>query len=329
MARPLRPDLRVRTAIRVFGVLAKLGVLPTDIGALPLARRQAMRPPRFLQRRPPSGLDIVDREVSGRDGAVSVRVYRVTHAAEPQPVVAYFHGGGWVSGGPDDSHYLCAQLAWEAGMTVVSVAYRLSPEHPFPAALHDCYDAVCWLAENGADLGTDPGRIAVAGDSAGGNLAAATCLLARRLGRPRIAFQALLYPSLDATLSTPAMASFTGPGLTREMVDTVVAHYVGGAERSDELVSPLLVDDVSGLPPALVVTADLDILRDDGRLYAERLAAAGVPVRYTNYLGTLHGFFSNPRLARAEPQARSELVQQLIAALGPKPNLDGPAVSGR
>lgn len=308
-------DLRLRIVARVFKLVAKLHVMPDDLGALPLAKRQAMRTPRLLVRAPAADVRRSDREVPGRKDPIPVRIYRRKDATGAQPVVVFLHGGGWVSGCLDDMDYLCSHVAARAGVTVLSVQYRLAPECPYPSALEDCEDALSWVAEHGEEIDVDQTRIAVMGDSAGGNLTAALCLLDSQRARPRVAFQALLYPALDATLSTPGMASFVGMGLTRADVDCVVRHYVGGADRCDPLVSPLLADDLSGQPRTLIMTADLDILRDDGRLYADRLAAAGVPVRYTNYVSTAHGFFSAPRLARSEPQAMAELVQELTSAL--------------
>ena len=310
-----RVDLRLRVVARLFTLISKLHLMPDDLGSLPLAKRQAMRTPRLLVRASAKGVTSSDRELPGRRHAIPVRVYRAGDPSGTQPLVLFVHGGGWVSGCLDDMDYFCTHLAARAQATVVSVAYRLAPEHPYPSALEDCEDALEWVAQHGQELGGDPSRLAVMGDSAGGNLAAALSLLDRRRSQPRISFQALLYPSLDATMSTPAMASYVGMGLTREAVDMVLRHYVGGADRSDPLISPLLAEDLCGQPRTLIQTADLDILRDDGQIYADRLAAAGVPVRYTNYVSTAHGFYSAPRLARAEPQAMSELVQELMAAL--------------
>jgi acetyl esterase/lipase len=167
----------------------------------------------------------------------------------------------------------------------------------------------CWLAAHGEQLGSDPAEITVMGDSAGANLAAAVCLLARREAHAHIRRQIHIYPALDATLSTPSMTA--SAVARRDECNVFYSHYVGAADRTDELISPLLADDLSDLPPCLIITADRDALRDDGRLYAARLRDANVPVRFTNYLGMPHGFLSMPRLCRAAPQALAEIADEL------------------
>lgn len=314
------PDIplgwRVTAAVRLTGGLGRLGILPTarTIHRLPVAKRKATKPAWWMTGPLPAGVHTVESEVPGGEVAVPVRRYHPDGAAGPLPLLLYIHGGGWVTGGLDAAHHLCAQLAAGTRATVVSVDYRLAPESPYPAALADCRSVLCWLAEHGASVGGDPGRLAVAGDSAGGNLAAALCLLARRDGLPMPIAQVLVYPGLDLTLSSPSMVADRQPGLTRADCAAMAAHYLGAAEPRDPLVSPLLAENLAGLPPALIMTADRDVLRDDGRRYADRLAAAGVPVRYTNYLGMPHGFFSMPRLCRSSPQALAEVVQELSAA---------------
>jgi acetyl esterase len=195
----------------------------------------------------------------------------------------------------------------------VSVDYPLAPEHPYPAALDKSYATLCWVAEQAGRLGGDSSRLVVMGDSAGGNLAAALCLLARQDGGPRIERQVLIYPALDATLSTPAMNAATVK--RREECEAFYGYYLGGADPADELVSPLLAADLSELPPATIITAEHDTLRDDGLLYATRLARAGIPVRHTNYLGMPHGFLSMPRICKAAPQAIAEIAQAVSSNL--------------
>jgi len=203
---------------------------------------------------------------------------------------------------------------------VVSVDYRMAPEHRAPKAVHDCVDAVRWLGEHAESLGGNGSRLAVSGDSAGGNLSAIVCQVVRDEGGPPIAHQALLYPATDATLSQPSIVEHAdAPILTRPKIDAFLEHYLGpdGLSADDPLVSPLWATSHADLPPALVQTADLDPLRDEGRLYAERLAAAGVPVRHTNYVGVPHGFASFPGATNIGQQHRAELVGELRRHLYP------------
>jgi acetyl esterase/lipase len=187
--------------------------------------------------------------------------------------------------------------------------HELGPENPFPAALESAYQALSWLSEHGAELGGDPSRIAVMGDSAGGNLAAALCLLAERRSGPRPAAQILIYPALDATLSTPRMRAESAA--RRRECQAFYGYYAGNANFSDELVSPLLAENLERMPQTLVITADHDALCDDGWLYAQRLREAGVSVRYSNYLGAPHGFLSMPRLCNAAAPAIEEVCSEL------------------
>jgi acetyl esterase len=224
-----------------------------------------------------------DRTVPVRDGErIGVRVYRPSGEG-PCPLVVNLHGGGWVIGSLAMAESLCSRLAAGLGAVVVSVDYRLAPEHRFPTAAHDSYDATVWARDHAAELAADGSRLAVVDDSAGGNLAAAVALLARDGGGPAIAAQALLYPPLDLTLSSPSMVeNADAPMLTRADMRAYRDHYLGPhGDPEDPLASPLFAEDLSGLPPALVQTAEFDPLRDDGARYADRLTAAGVPVRYT------------------------------------------------
>jgi acetyl esterase/lipase len=310
-------DIRPRAMLRITNLLAKLHLFqsPEELCKMPYAQRRAAKPAQWLTGPMPSGIRIASQDIDSRGGSMALRIYepRAVNAAH-RPLVVYIHGGGWVSGGLDSSEHLCAHIAAESGAPVVSVDYRLAPEHPYPAALEDCYDALCWAAAHASPLGIDDSRIAVAGDSAGGNLAAALCLLVKHDGGPAIAHQALLYPSLDATLASPSM-SLTDVGPTRNDIHLVLNHYLGGHDPTDPLFSPLFAPDLSDLPPTLIITANGDVLRDDGKRYAARLAEAGVPVRYTNYLGMPHGFVSTPRLCRSARHARAELVHEVHHAV--------------
>ena len=242
-----------------------------------------------------------------------VRVYRPT-ARGPLPVIVYFHGGGFVLGSPSQCDPLCAHLAAEIGALVVSVDYRLAPEHPAPAGINDCIDAVRWLGQSASELGGDPVRMAGGGDSAGGNLSALVAIELRDGGGPALRHQALIYPATDLTQSFPSIREHAdAPILDKPALDAYLAHYLRGSELTsgDPRISPYFVDDLSGLPPALIQTADLDPLRDEGQAYAVRLAKAGVAVRATNYLGAVHGFMSFPGATVVGPQARLELVTEL------------------
>jgi acetyl esterase len=227
-------------------------------------------------------------------GGVPMRVYRP--GDEPAPVLAYFHGGGWVVGSLVSHHGLCATLARLSGCIVCAVDYRLAPEHRFPAAVEDAWSATTWIAENAEAFGGRSGALAVGGDSAGGNLAAICALRARDIGLP-VGLQLLVYPVCDADLETSTYREFAdGHGLTADSMHWFWDHYLpeGTGDRFHPDASPLRARDVSGTAPALVITAECDVLRDEGEAYARRLAEAGVPVTLTRYDGMIHGFFRMP-----------------------------------
>jgi acetyl esterase len=256
-----------------------------------------------------------------RDGEWrTVRIYRPGHPdrdGAPLPVIVYYHGGGYVLGNTRLYDPLCSQLASEVPALVVSVDYRQAPEHRAPQALFDCVDGLRWAHRHARALGADPQRIAVAGDSAGGALATLVCHAAHDEGGPSIAFQALLYPCTDATQSFPSAHQHRfAPVLNAEKIRIFTEHYLGDEiDPKDPRVSAYHRADLTGLPPALVQTADLDPLRDEGLAYADRLAEAGVPVRATNYLRAVHGFLSFPGATTMGEQARHELVTQLRRGL--------------
>jgi acetyl esterase len=227
-------------------------------------------------------------------GPVPLRLYRPAGVAdaEPLPVYVSFHGGGWVMGDLDTHDVVCRQLAAQSGACVVSVDYRLAPEHKFPAAAHDAWAAVRWIVAHAAQLDLDPGRLAVGGESAGATLAAVVALLARDAGAPAIALQVLLYPVTDLAAETRSYAQFAdGYMLTRDAMRWFKAQYLAKPEdAADWRASPLRAPSLAGLPPALIITAGFDPLRDEGEAYAERLRAAGVTVDYVCYGGMIHGF---------------------------------------
>lgn len=241
-----------------------------------------------------------NRTLPGPAGDIPVRVYWPLEAEQALalPVLLLFHGGGFALGDLDTHHKMARYYCQRAGLIVLSVDYRRSPEHPFPAGVEDCYAALCWTAENAGELGGDPARIAVTGDSAGGNLSAVMCLLARQRGGPSIAFQALVYPVVDmrAEATFPSRDAFGAGGyfLSQRDMDWLNGMYYANPdeEARDLRSSPILARDLAGLPPALVITAGLDPLRDEGRAYADRLTQAGVAVRYRCFESTIHGFLS-------------------------------------
>jgi acetyl esterase len=230
--------------------------------------------------------EVTDRTFPGPDGELPVRVYRPS-ADRPLGTLVYFFGGGWTLGGIDTSDGVCRALANAAGCLVVTPGYRRAPEHPFPAAVNDCLAAVSWVAENADALGAD--RIAVGGDSAGGNLAAVVAQQNRDL-----AAQLLVYPNTCYHAATDSLRDNDDRWMfNRHSVDWYWRNYLTAPEDGrDPRVSPLLAPDLSGLPPALVITAEYDPLRDEGERYAEAMLAAGVPVELTRYDGMAHGFFT-------------------------------------
>jgi acetyl esterase len=237
---------------------------------------------------------VEDRKVPGPAGDIPVRIYTpVAAGADALPVLVYFHGGGWVIGDLNTHDALCRSFANEAGCKVVAVDYRLAPEHRFPAAADDCFAVVKWVEKNGSEIGVDATRIAVAGDSAGGNLAAVVSQLALAAKGPRITFQLLIYPVTDTNVDTGSYRdNASGYFLERDGMIWFFDHYLNGADRNDPRVAPLKAQSLAGLPRAYVVTAGFDPLRDEGRAYAEALKAAGVPTEYVNYEGMIHGFFN-------------------------------------
>ncbi|MBO2458472.1 alpha/beta hydrolase [Actinomadura sp. LCR2-06] len=250
-------------------------------------------------------------------GSLPVRIYWPDGDA-PHPVTVFFHGGGFALCGLDSHDRVCRMIASGAGTIVVSVDYRLAPEHPFPAAVEDARAAVAWAHANAAALGGDPARLAVAGDSAGGNLAAVACLAARDEAGPPIAFQALIYPVTDAGQDTPSYREHgEGNFLTATHMRWYWEQYLDDPSHAGHPhASPLRAPDLSGLPPAFVLTAECDPLRDEGEAYAARLAEAGVPVEAHRIEGAFHGFFGLDHVLPAAVEARRLATGALRAALG-------------
>lgn len=263
----------------------------------------------------PAAVEISGTSFGARDGhRVDVRTYRPRHAdGEVLPAMLWFHGGGWVLGNTRGYDPICAWVADRARVAVLNVDYRLAPEHRAPQAVHDCVDAARWAASDASGTGIRHSGLGLAGDSAGGNLAAVAAQVLRDEGGVDVAYEALVYPALDATMSSPSVAQHAlAPILTRADMNAFLAHYLGDADDAldvrDPLVSPLHAHDLSGLPPTLLQTADLDPLRDEGTAYALALRQHGVEVRHTNYPRVPHGFLSFPGATRSGADARAELV---------------------
>jgi acetyl esterase len=260
---------------------------------------------------------VADRLVPGPAGELPVRVY-TPEGSPPFPIVVFFHGGGWVVGTLDTYDPLCRALAAATPAVVVSVDYRLAPEHRWPAAVEDAYAATEWASRNAAALGGAQHRLAVAGDSAGGNLAAVVALGARDRGGPAIAFQLLVYPVLDVAGDTASWREFAdGFYLTADGMRWYWDHYLGGADGAAPDASPLRAAFVGGLPPALVIGAEYDILRDEGEAYAARLAEAGVDATASRHAGVVHGFVRWRAVTGAAEDALQEAAAALRSALAP------------
>ena len=258
---------------------------------------------------------VENRVVPGPRGDIPVRVYTPEGRA-PFPVLVYFHGGGWVIGSLETHDGLCRHLANAAGAVVVSVDYRLAPEHPFPASGEDVYAATRWVAANATAVGGDPRRIAVGGDSAGGNLAAVVSLMARDRGGPPLVFQLLVYPVTDTPSANTASYRENAEGyfLTAKMMYWFWNHYCGKSpDLSDPYLCPLRAKNLRDLPPALVVTAEFDPLRDEGEAYAARLREAGNRASLKRYPGMIHGFFGMVPLLTKAREATKDAAEALRA----------------
>lgn len=234
---------------------------------------------------------VEERAIPGPNGEIPLRIYTPTSGSS-FPVIVYLHGGGWVIGDFETHDGICRHLAKEASAVVVAVGYRLAPEHKFPAAPEDCYAATAWVAAHAAEIGGDAKRIVVGGDSAGGNLTAAVCLMARDRKGPKIAYQLLIYPVTDHSFETPSYReNAMGYLLEKNSMTWFWGHYLSDAKDGENpYASPLRAKDLKGLPPAHLITAEFDPLRDEGEAYGKRLQEAGVPVQMKRYDGLIHGF---------------------------------------
>ena len=261
-------------------------------------------------------LRVENFSIPSDNATIPVRIYS-NYTDKNLPILLFFHGGGWVVGDIATHDSICRQLANAAKILVVSVDYRLAPEYPYPVPLTDSYNALKWMHENGTKIGGNPKKIAVAGDSAGGNLAAAVALKAKFENGPTISFQALIYPVTDLSkLTTTSYQNFAeGSFLAKKEMQQYIDYYTPNEESRQEIyASPLLAKDLENLPSTLIITAGFDPLRDEGEAYGEQLKAAGVPTTITRYEGTIHGFFGLAALGNAGVIAIKEVAMQLEEA---------------
>ncbi len=291
-----------RLDLKIAVLLKYLSVMQVDLfeagRSMEEIRAFSAKGGQMLQAALPEVEHVQDRTVPGPSGPVPVRIY--SHAAAVGlPIVIYCHGGGWVLGGLDSHDNTCRAIAKKAGVVVLSPDYGLAPEAPYPSGLDDVYAALVWAVKHAGDIGGDPAAVFLAGDSAGGNLAAATALRAKALNGPAVTGQILIYPAVNLKdFNTASYGMFSdGYYLTRRYMERFRAYYVPNpSDRLSPLVSPLLASDFKGLPPALVVTAQFDVLRDEGEAYARQLKQNGVAIELIRVKGVIHGFLKMDRI---------------------------------
>ncbi len=267
---------------------------------------------------PPADVMIEDRGIAGPGGPLPLRIYTPRRKSGARGVVLYCHGGGFVLGDLDIYDSTCRTICADSGCIVVAVDYRLAPEHPFPAAVEDCHAALLWLAEHASEIGGDPRRLAVCGDSAGGNLAAVLALMARDAGIA-LRYQVLIYPVTSEAPGDLQSHTEFGEGyvLSRKAMLAFTRHYFGGAGRApDWRGAPLLADGLSGVAPALIMVGSYDVLRDDGIAYANVLTEAGVPTTLVEYRGLSHGFINMASFLTAGRMALDQVSAALRRAIG-------------
>jgi len=310
---PLDPDAQV-----ILDAMIKAGRPAFETLTPAQARLQLHDMREALKQPQPVVAEVKKLSASGPHGPISLRLYRgrAATADRPQPLLMYFHGGGWVIGDIDTHDNLCRSLASAADCTVISVDYRLAPEHKFPAAVDDCWAATTWVADHAADLGVDPGRIAVGGDSAGGNLATVVSRLAASNGAPKIVYQVLLYPTVDLGFTHDSFKRVgTGYNLTLAAMQWFRDLYLRDPrDVADWRASPLRADDLSKLPPAFVATAGYDPLCDEGEAYAKLLQQSGVPVTFRHLSGQMHAFATMSGFLQAADQVIAEVGALLKGA---------------
>jgi acetyl esterase len=307
-------------AQRVLDLIRESGRPPYETLTPSEAREFYRAGRRVLQPEPPEVAEVRNLQAPAPQGDIPLRLYRGigTERRAALPALIYFHGGGWVMGDLDTHDGVCRLIANAAGIAVISVDYRLAPEHKFPAAVDDAMTATEWIAAHGATLGIDASRLAVGGDSAGGNIAAVVALIARDRGGPRLRFQLLLYPATDFVVSdAPQRERFEGFPLNVVTMNWFRDHYLrGSGDYGNWRASPLRAPDLRGLPPAYVLTVGFDPLHAEGELYARRLQEAGVPVRHRHVERQMHGFLTMGKIIAAAKPATEEAAAAVKAALG-------------
>lgn len=307
---PLHPG-----AQNVLDLIAEAGRPPFEQLTVADARDAYRNSRKALQPDPIDIAEVRDFTMPGPAGELPLRLYRgaPVDAGSPQPVLVFFHGGGWVIGDLESHDTICRELAARAGVTVISVDYRLAPEHRFPAAVDDAIAATKWISGHASDLGIDIDRLAVGGDSAGGNLAAVVALHARDNAGPAIRQQVLIYPVTDFDINTKSYQEMSdNPPVRRDTMVWFMDHYVPEmSARTDWRAAPLRATDHSGLPPGFVMTAGYDPLCDEGQAYAKALETARTPCRHVCYEGQIHGFLN---MGRVNPQT-SEALDEIAGAL--------------
>ncbi|MBO0741398.1 MAG: alpha/beta hydrolase [Hyphomicrobiaceae bacterium] len=295
MPQELNPDAR-----KVCDLIIASGRPPIETLTPPEARQAYLASRAVLQPEPEAVAEVATLAAQGPAGPIPLRLYRGQGCTSGrlQPALIYLHGGGWVIGDLESHDQVCRALANAASCIVVAVDYRLAPEHKFPAAAEDAIAALQWIASNAARLGVDAARLAVGGDSAGGNLAAVAAINARECGGPPLRLQFLVYPAADMSLDWPSAERHAQQlPLTRAAMDWFIAHYLRSpADKADWRASPLRAASLQGLPPAFIVTAGFDPLCDEGQAYAQALCAAGVAVVHEPFPGQIHGFLSMGRI---------------------------------
>ncbi|MDB6002705.1 MAG: acetyl hydrolase [Rhizobacter sp.] len=307
----------------LLDLIEQRGLPPTHTLSVEEARRGYRERRFFTQPDPSEVAEVLDLSADSAAGPIDMRLYKPLSSAGDDtgllPVLVYFHGGGWTIGDLDTHDVLCRELCNGSGCAVVSVDYRMGPEHVFPAAVDDCLSATCWVHQHGESLGLDTTRIAVGGDSAGGNLAATVSLLARDAGNLPIAYQLLIYPATDMRATLPSHTS-NGQGylLTSDSIRYFHDNYIADPQHdADWRASPLMAADHSGLPPALVLTAGFDPLRDEGLAYANKLSEAGSIASYVCFERQIHGFITMGRVIDEANSAVAFCAAEVRRALKP------------
>jgi acetyl esterase len=304
---PLADDARELLALLAGAGLGDIETLPIEHG------RKIVSGISAWSGHGPEMADVLDLDV-GAVSSLPVRVFRPSDTSEPSPGLVWFHGGGWVHGDLEIDDALCRTLASATGAIVMNVDYRLAPEHPYPAATDDAYAALRWMQTDEGGLGIDPSRVAVGGVSAGANLAAVCALRLRDAHLPAVALQVLVCPALDSTMSSPSYLTYgDGYYLTKALMAWAWATYASGS-LDHPYVSPMHADDLTGVAPALIITAGCDPLRDEAELYCERLSTAGSAATLVCYPGTIHGFINMPERLPVGSQAIALIAQELAAS---------------